>query len=90
MLIFRRSFTCNTPASLISAVFGAPGHDLVGKTRRIEFWILSMQKQQKGAYRVPDQSFEIDCILNHLDDEIKTGTDKKVYISIKLSSLILE
>jgi len=29
-------------------------------------------------------------ILNHLDDEIKTGTDKKVSVLMKLSSLILE
>ena len=29
-------------------------------------------------------------ILNHLDDEIKTGTDKKVGISMKLLSLILK
>ena len=29
-------------------------------------------------------------ILNHLDDEIKIGMDKKVDISMKLSSLILK
>ena len=29
-------------------------------------------------------------ILNHLDDEIKTGTDKKVSVLMKLLSLILE
>jgi len=29
-------------------------------------------------------------ILNHLDDEIKTGTDKKVGVSMKILSLILK
>ena len=29
-------------------------------------------------------------ILNHLDNEIKTGTDKKVGVSMKLLSLILK